>query len=71
MFDANVEPTNNHVGSSLRDCSKSQTRTRNADGRRYHERIRFAIDTCGEQKLLCCFTRSGFKNGKALSLLKS
>jgi hypothetical protein len=52
MFEANVEPTNNHSEQQIRHCvidRKITQGTRRAGGQRYHERMWTAIATCGKQ----------------------
>lgn len=53
MFEAGVEPTNNHSEQQIRHCvidRKITQGTRSAAGQRYHERMWTAIATCGKQK---------------------
>jgi len=52
MFDAEVEPTNNHAEQQVRHCvidRKITQGTRSLAGQRYHERMWTAIATCGKQ----------------------
>lgn len=52
MFEAGVEPTNNHSEQQIRHCvidRKITQGTRSAAGQRYHERMWTAIATCGKQ----------------------
>jgi len=53
MFEASVEPTNNHAEQQVRHCvidRKITQGTRSLAGQRYHERMWTAIATCGKQK---------------------
>ena len=53
MFEAAVEPTNNHAEQQVRHCvidRKITQGTRSLAGQRYHERMWTAIATCGKQK---------------------
>jgi transposase len=52
MFDAGVEPTNNHAEQQVRHCvidRKINQGTRSLAGQRYHERMWTAIATCKKQ----------------------
>jgi transposase len=52
MFDAAVEPTNNHTEQQVRHCvidRKITQGTRSLAGQRYHERMWTAIATCGKR----------------------
>jgi hypothetical protein len=52
MFEAAVEPTNNHAEQQVRHCvidRKITQGTRSLAGQRYHERMWTAIATCGKQ----------------------
>ena len=52
MFEANVEPTNNHSEQQVRHCvidRRITQGTRSAVGERYHERMWSAIATCTKQ----------------------
>jgi transposase len=52
MFNANVEPTNNHAEQQVRHCvidRKITQGTRSLVGQRYHERMWTAIATCAKQ----------------------
>ena len=52
MFDAGVEPTNNHAEQQIRHCvidRKITQGTRSLAGQRYHERMWTAIATCTKQ----------------------
>jgi len=52
MFDAAVEPTNNHAEQQVRHCvidRKITQGTRSLAGQRYHERMWTAIATCGKR----------------------
>ncbi len=52
MFDAAVEPTNNHAEQQVRHCvidRKITQGTRSLVGQRYHERMWTAIATCGKR----------------------
>jgi transposase len=52
MFDAAVEPTNNHAEQQIRHCvidRKITQGTRSLAGQRYHERMGSAIATCTKQ----------------------
>lgn len=52
MFEAEIEPTNNHSEQQVRHCvidRKITQGTRSRAGQRYHERMWTAIATCGKQ----------------------
>ena len=54
MFEAGVEPTNNHTEQQVRHCvidRRITQGTRSEAGQRYHERMWSAIATCGKQNL--------------------
>lgn len=53
MFNANIEPTNNHAEQQVRHCvidRKITQGTRSLAGQRYHERMWTAIATCAKQE---------------------
>ncbi len=52
MFEATLEPTNNHAEQQVRHCvidRKITQGTRSLAGQRYHERMWTAIATCSKQ----------------------